>query len=212
MAYYNSVFINCPFDNKYRKLLERLIFILSFYKFKVQISSTYNSAADRMDNICNYINNSKYTIHDLSRHKSSKRGEYSRFNMPFEFGIDFSLFHFENTRRTKVIAVLDTEPHDYDRYISDLSGRDILYHQNDPNNLFSIIPEWLSANTGKVYDAPRTLSSYHAAWISDYKIELKRRGNHDLRTLPNISLTTYQILLKEWIPNWKVANNYTDPY
>ncbi len=210
MAYNNNVFINCLFDKEYKILLKVLIFIFSFYNYKVLISSTSNSAQDRLLKICDFMKQSRFSIHDLSRHKASKRGDHARFNMPFELGIDFSLYHNLPSKSNKILAVLDKTPHAYDRYISDFSGRDILCHDNDYNQLFQIIPTWLSENTEIAYDSHKFLTGYYAAWITDYKLRLKELG-YDLRTLPNIPLKIYQILLNKWIPIWKIENNYTDP-
>jgi len=210
MPYSNNVFINCPFDNSYKKILERLLFVLEFYEYKVFISTNMSSGHDRLSNIIELIEKSKFTFHDMSRHIAQKKGEYARFNMPFELGIDIGCFHFRRNRQDKVIAMLDSSPHSYDKYLSDMSGRDILYHFDEPDLLFQIIPEWLELHSDTLYDSSKRLQGYFLAWIHDYKASLKSAG-HDLRSINKISIHKYQKMLKVWVPNWKVANNYSLP-
>ncbi|MFT5168278.1 MAG: hypothetical protein ACI8P3_003519 [Saprospiraceae bacterium] len=210
MGYHENVFINCPFDKKYKPLIESLVFILEFYGFNVQMSITTSSAHDRLLEITKKIENSRFTLHDLSRHKSAKKGEFARFNMPFELGIDFGCFQFKKNKKDKVMAILDSEPNAYDQHLSDMSGRDILYHKNNSDILFEIIPIWLSRNTDKVYDSPKKLKGIYASWTVDYKRSLKAKG-WDLRTINRLDLQYYRILLSNWIPRWKQANHYIDP-
>ena len=207
MAYASNVFINFPFDSGYKPIIERMIFILCFYEFNVQMSVNKSSAHDRLTEIGKMIKDSKFTFHDLSRHKLSKKEEYARFNMPFELGIDIGCYQYLGSKTDKVIAMIDSDPHAYDRHLSDMSGRDILYHYNKPELLFEIIPNWLTVSTGELYDSPKRLSGYFGSWIVDYKATLKNNG-YDLRKINKIPLSTYHILLKKWIPQWKVANGY----
>ena len=210
MGYDTNVFINCPFDPQYRELLEKLIFILSFYEFEVLMSVNKSSADDRLLEITNLIRDSKFSFHDLSRHISSKKGEIARFNMPFEFGIDFGCHQFDKQRKDKVIALIDSSPHSYDVHISDMSGRDILYHYNNAEYLFEIIPTWLRKHTAYLYDSPKRLKGYYMFWIEDYKIAVKEIG-YDLRSINKIDIGIYIKLLKRWIPVWKKENKYIIP-
>jgi len=210
MAYHTNVFINCPFDPSFRQFIEKLIFILEFYGFNVLMSVNQSSAHDRLNEIIEKIRKSKYTFHDLSKHKASKKGEFARFNMPFELGIDFGCYQYAKNKKDKIIAILDSDPHAYDIHSSDLSGRDILYHENNSELLFELIPSWLSKSTGKVYDSPKKLKGYFAAWVVDYRATLKSKG-YDLRTLAKVDIEIYKLILRKWIPNWKKANQFIDP-
>ena len=48
-----------------------------------------NAAKPRIEKICELIQASKYSIHDLSRCQASQANELFRLNMPFELGVDF---------------------------------------------------------------------------------------------------------------------------
>ena len=185
-------------------MIERLLFILEFCGLEVLMSVNKSSSHDRLLEISKMMYDSKFSIHDLSRNQSKKKGEYARFNMPFEFGIDFGIAQFAKGKKNKAMVVLDNEAHEYDRYLSDLSGRDILYHKNDPLSLFEIIPNWLSIHTNEVYDSPYLMRSFYQEWKKDYKQILKAKG-YDLRSIAAVPLTTYHMLLKPWLKRWKKA-------
>ncbi len=85
------VFINCPFDNKYFPLLKSILFTLVYLDLEPKISETTDSGQVRIDRITEYMINSRYSIHDLSRMEPLKQNDLPRFNMPFECGIDFGI-------------------------------------------------------------------------------------------------------------------------
>jgi len=171
------------------------------------MSVNQSSGHDRLNEITGKIRNSKFTFHDLSRHKASRKGEFARFNMPFELGIDFGCFQFARGRGDKVIALIDSDPHNYDQHLSDMSGRDILYHHNNGELLFEIIPSWLRLNTPHFYDGPKKLKGFFIEWEDDYKRTLRSLG-YDLRRKNTIDLNLYHQLLEVWAPKWKKANKY----
>jgi hypothetical protein len=85
-----NVFINCPFDSEYHSLLQPILFTILYFGFTPQIASrTADSGEQRITKILSLILKSKYSIHDLSRIRSTKRGELYRLNIPFELGIDY---------------------------------------------------------------------------------------------------------------------------
>lgn len=108
---------------------------------------TSDSGEVRITKIKKLIQESKYSIHDLSRLQSSKKGEYYRLNMPFELGIDFGSRHFSKSKlKEKVFLILEKEPHQYKIALSDLSGVDIKYHNNEPAELIRCVRNWLVEN------------------------------------------------------------------
>src|SRR5215210_2568400 len=85
-----NVFINCPFDPAYKSLLRPLLFTILYFGFNPKIASeSSDSGEQRINKICELIESSRYSIHDLSRAKASKKNEFSRHNTPFELGIDY---------------------------------------------------------------------------------------------------------------------------
>ena len=86
----DNVFINCPFDDEYKPLLKVLIYVIIKIGLIPRLALERNDSAEvRLSKIKEILEESKYSIHDLSRAKSLKEGEYYRLNMPFELGLDY---------------------------------------------------------------------------------------------------------------------------
>ncbi|MFN8721431.1 MAG: hypothetical protein ACK5YI_11420, partial [Rhodospirillales bacterium] len=47
-----------------------------------------DSGYPRIDKILRLVEESKFGIHDLSRIRAKRKGDYFRLNMPFELGLD----------------------------------------------------------------------------------------------------------------------------
>jgi hypothetical protein len=72
-----NVFVNCPFDRKYSCLLQPILFTLIYLGFNPKIASErFDSGETRFSKLCEIIQQSKYGIHDLSRIRAKKKGEY----------------------------------------------------------------------------------------------------------------------------------------
>ena len=85
-----------------------------------------------------------YGIHDLSRLQSRAVGEFYRLNMPFELGLDFGSKRYGARFTRKKLLILAKERHHYQRALSDLSGCDIKYHENEPMNLIRDVRDWFT--------------------------------------------------------------------
>ena len=84
-----SVFVNCPFDKKYKAtLFPAIIFTIQDCGFIVRSALEVDDAiTNRLDNIFSIIQSSKYGIHDISRTNTDPVTHLPRFNMPLELGI-----------------------------------------------------------------------------------------------------------------------------
>jgi hypothetical protein len=88
-----SVFINCPFDRPYWPIFEAIVFCIIHCRFvRRSALDELDSGQLRLEKIQQIIRNSKYGIHDLSRIELSAESALSRFNMPFELGLDLERF------------------------------------------------------------------------------------------------------------------------
>lgn len=139
----NKVFINCPFDNEFFPLLKCLIFTIIYADLEPQIAETSDSGEARLHKIVNLMKDSKFSIHDLSRIKPLKRNGLPRFNMPFECGVDFGLKYSNEVEfREKIFLILGENRADYKRFISDISGNDIKFHNNSTEQIIKAIRDW----------------------------------------------------------------------
>ncbi len=122
-----NVFVNCPFDEDYDRILQAVLFCLVRFGLKPRIASERSDADEpRISKILELIQSSRYSIHDLCRCQAREEGEYYRLNMPFELGLDLGCRHYGGGRlKEKVILVLEEKRYRYQAAISDLAGSDV---------------------------------------------------------------------------------------
>ena len=139
-----NVFVNCPFDDEYVSLLRPLLFTILALGFRPRIATERSDSGEsRVDKIVELIRESRYSIHDISRLVATEAGQFARFNLPFELGVDRGAQLFGTPLlRTKRILVLDKEPYDYKRALSDFSGADIKNHKDDAISLVRAVRNW----------------------------------------------------------------------
>lgn len=117
-----SVFVNCPFDNRYRKLFQAIIFTIYDCGFIARSALEEDDAsANRLEKIYAIIRSSKLGIHDISRTQLDSSTRLPRFNMPLELGMFLAAKEFgQGNQKQKNCLVLDSEPHRYLSFISDI--------------------------------------------------------------------------------------------
>lgn len=176
----NNVFINCPFDDKYKEFLAPLLFTVIYCNLIPQISETNDSGSVRLNNILKLIKASKFSIHDISRLVASKAGEISRFNLPFELGMDFGLRYSENNSFSeKKCLIIDKQnvknKYTYQAAISDISGSDIECYDNI-QELVRIVSNWISKLGFEFKSGPRIILENYYKFELDYKETLDKNG------------------------------------
>ncbi len=137
-GYSNNVFINCPFDDEYKPLLRVIIFVTKTIGLTPRLASERADSGEvRLQKIKELIEESKYSVHDLSRCQASQPGEYSRMNMPFELGLDLGCryYHPESKYRGKKQLILESDRYSTQRALSDLSFANCESHENDAEKL-----------------------------------------------------------------------------
>ncbi len=157
------VFINCPLDEDYEPILQAILFCVVYLGFSPRIATERIDAAEnRLAKIREFIEGSKYSIHDLSRSEAKKRGELFRLNMPFELGIDYGCRqYFGAGRQNKKILILEEKKYRYQAAISDLSGCDIEAHGGDFQIAVRKVRNWLVSEAGApAVGASRILGAY----------------------------------------------------
>lgn len=139
-----NVFVNCPFDDAYRSLLRPLLFTIISVGFVPRIASERSDSGEiRIEKIVGLIEESRYSIHDLSRIRAAAAHEHARMNMPFELGVDYGARRLGRRElHQKRFLVLGERQYDYMRALSDLSGVDIKIHSGDPLKLVRAVRNW----------------------------------------------------------------------
>jgi hypothetical protein len=202
MTYDKSVFVNCPLDVEYNQLLKSILFSVLFMGLEPRIAiERFDSTEVRISKILELIRESKFGIHDLSRIKSGKKGEYFRLNMPFELGLDIGCKVFGNCEhKDKKCLVLEKEKYRYQAALSDLAGSDIRAHHDSVETLCKEIRNWLT-DVAKIKNPPSPSAVWNAwidfnAWLYD-KLTQQGYSKKDIEELPTNEIVNH---MKEWIP------------
>lgn len=196
-----NVFINCPFDSKYHSLLEPILFTIIYFGFTPQIASqTADSGEQRINKILSLILKSRYSLHDLSRIRSHRRGEFFRLNIPFELGIDYGCRRTSRAYlKRKRFLVLGAKPHDYKRALSDLAGIDAKSHWNDPQKAVFALRNWFVETVHlKKASSGSTIWEKFLEFHWDFYAERKKDGfsRQDLNTMP---VREYIASIRHWL-------------
>jgi hypothetical protein len=140
--YAKSVFINCPFDKPYERLLFGIIFAIHYCGFAARCAlEKSNSGPPRIAQIVDIIRSCKFGIHDISRTELGTNG-FPRFNMPLELGLFLGASEFDKSRE-KICLILDKETDRYKVFCSDIAGQDIKSHDNSVRTAIKVIRDWL---------------------------------------------------------------------
>jgi len=140
-----SVFVNCPFDRRYRKLFDALVFTITFCGFDVRSALEESNSADvRLLKILRLLKESKHSIHDISRVELDPGTRLPRFNMPLELGAAIGLRHADAAQSDHSLLILDAKAYRYQTFVSDLSGVDIKEHDNKPKRLITAVRDFLN--------------------------------------------------------------------
>ncbi len=150
-----SVFINCPFDDKYVPFFQATIFTLMILDFTPRSAFEIDDGGVRLEKIIKIMGECKYGIHDISRTELDEENGLPRFNMPFELGLDLGSKKFGEARnlKSKIHLILAKDKHGFRPYISDISGQDIKGHRDDPENIIPIIRDWLRTSSDHIQAA-----------------------------------------------------------
>jgi hypothetical protein len=206
MPFKKNVFINCPFDKSYQPLLRPLIFCVLYLGFNPRITlESLNSGEVRIEKIISLIENSKYGIHDLSRLKAKKTGEFFRLNMPFELGLDIGCRKFKKGKwKNKKILVMEKSRYDYQAALSDIAGSDIRAHKNDGRKVVSIVRDWLNNQENlEAVGSERIWGSFtdYMAW----SYEKLRAHGYSPAAARNLEISELIRHIKEWLRDHPVT-------
>jgi hypothetical protein len=183
-----SVFINCPFDDDYLPLLRPILFTILYLGLRPRIvSERFDSGETRISKICELIQASKYSIHDLSRMESAKENELYRMNMPFELGIDIGCRLFAVDGKTsKKCLILEAQKFRYQKALSDMASSDIKNHNNEPEQAVREIRNWfVEIRAPKAPSGTRIWEDFNE-FMADFYLKREQGGykEKDLTTMP----------------------------
>jgi len=199
-TFHKNVFINCPFDEQYYPILRPLLFTVIYLGFTPRITlERLDSGEPRIQKIISLIKESKFAIHDLSRIKAEKKGEYFRLNMPFELGIDIGCKLFRKGKwSAKKCLVLEAKRYRYQAAISDLSNSDIAVHNNKPKDVVSAVRNWLNNEAHLSAVGPAEIWGAFTDFMADNYDALKARG-FSARNIKHLPVNELISCMRDWV-------------
>jgi hypothetical protein len=123
----DAVFLNLPYDQKFRPLYLAYIAGLMHLGFVPRVTLELPSGTRRLDKILAEIQSCRYSIHDLSRVSLDRNPPATpRFNMPFELGLAVAWEKSNPTQHTWF--VFEEKQYRLLKSLSDLNGTDPQIH------------------------------------------------------------------------------------
>jgi hypothetical protein len=131
-----SVFLNLPYDNRFRNLFLAYVAGISSFGLIPRATLEIPGSLRRLDRISSLIQSCRYSIHDLSRVQLDRHPPATpRFNMPFELGLTVGQY----TRRAGVQHtwfIFETRSWRVQKSLSDLNGTDVYIHGGTAAGVF----------------------------------------------------------------------------
>lgn len=139
-----DVFINCPFDESYKRLFEAIHFAVCACGYSPRCALEEDDGSDiRFNKLCRIVAECPRSVHDLSRIQLNDEG-LPRFNMPFELGLMMGAKHFGGRKHNgKTALIMVSEPYRMPAYLSDLSGSDPSPHHGNPTTAIDKVRRYL---------------------------------------------------------------------
>lgn len=130
-----SVFLNVPYDTGFENLLLAYIAATSAFGFTPRATLEIPFGQRRLDRILALIQQSQYSIHDLSRVQLDRKSPRTpRFNMPFELGLTVALE--KTTHQDHAWVVCESMRRRINKSLSDLDGTDAYIHDGTIRGVF----------------------------------------------------------------------------
>jgi hypothetical protein len=146
------VFINCPFDFRFKPIFDCIVFTIVLCGFRPRCALQIDDGSQtRIEKIFGVIEECRLGIHDLSRTELDRINRLPRFNMPLELRMFLGVKRRgASLQRRKSCLVLDRERYRFQKFISDIAGQDIRSHNLEPRRAISAVRDWLGTNSGNV--------------------------------------------------------------
>ena len=151
-----SVFLNIPYDLGFEDLY--LAYIVGLTQLGLRVNATVGVPNQgRLETIIGLIEESNFSIHDLSRIELSKG--IPRFNMPVELGLALYRSHVTSGRHR--VYVFESKPYRTQRSTSDINGIDPQIHNGTAKGIMAGLRNILR-QPGDVTSVPEMITSYRA--------------------------------------------------
>ena len=197
--YADQVFVNVPFDPRYEKLFQALVFAVHDCGLVARCALEKDDGGQvRVEKLYQIIRDCRLGIHDLSRTTLDARHRLPRFNMPFELGVFLGARYYGNaSQRQKSCLILDRDRYRYQIFCSDIAGQDIRAHSNEVSQALTAVRNWLQTNlpSSRRLPGPSTL----AARYIEFRRQLPFMCQVEGLRRSELTFLDYQKLVGAWI-------------
>ena len=197
-GYRTQLFLNVPFDNRYRKLFQALVFVVHDCGLTARCALEQEDGGEiRLEKIFKIIEACRFGIHDLSRTTLDSSHRLPRFNMPLELGVFLGLRRYGAPRhRRKSCLILDKLPYRYQVFCSDIAGQDIRAHGNRVENAIRAVRNWLRTAAASL--PVRSASSITERYV-DFRRQLPAAAREEDFTVAELTFLDYRTFVDVWI-------------
>lgn len=195
--YETRVFLNCPFDNKFKPLFDAIVFTIHDLGFQARHALIDDSTVVRVERIANEIATSKYSLHDMSRVQLGAN-KLPRFNMPFEAGIAYAVHAMNPYKRDHHFGVLDGVHYQHNASISDLAGLDSKVHENNPTKAIGCVRDFLRRKSALPLPGENHVAKRYLAFRGSLALSAKQ---HKVK-LRELSTWGYANDLQDLMARW----------
>jgi len=193
-----GVFINVPFDRRYKKLFDALVFAVHDCGLLARgAREEEDSSQVRLEKLLDIIADCRFGIHDLSRVTLDGKNRLPRFNMPLELGIFLGAKRFGGSRHaSKSCLVLDRDQYRYQIFCSDIGGQDIRAHHNDVRSAVAAVRSWLrtTARRNDLRGATNMANRY-----IQFRLDLPAICRAARLDVKDLDFVDYRTLVDAWI-------------
>lgn len=194
----DNVFLNVPFDARYRPLFRAIVFAIHDCGFQSRCALETDDAGEvRVEKLYRIIAESRLAIHDISRTTLDGANRLPRFNMPLELGIFLGARRYGTGRnRRKGCLIFDRDRYRYQKFCSDLAGQDIRAHNNRAANAIVEVRDWLSSHRpGTVMPGGRQIAERYEEFCDYLPKACRRKGIH----LSKLTFLDFRTFLAGWL-------------
>lgn len=192
-----NVFINCPYDRPYEALFDAMVFAIYDCGFLPRAALEVEDATtDRVEKIIGLIRRCKYAISDLSRIEVDPRTKLPRFNMAFELGLILGIAASVPRGRRPVTLILEKRKGQYQKFVSDLAGREAKPHGNKAKTAVARVRNWLRSGP-----AGELIPGGDHIWkrYREFQKELPRICRELRLTPKKLTFHDYTVVVEEWL-------------
>lgn len=195
-----AVFVNCPFDEPFKPLLDAILFAIHDCGFAARTALEESGSGEtRLDKLVRIVGECRFSIHDVSRTEITQASPLPRFNMPFECGLAIGAMRYQRPLRgaPRDFLLMAAEDFQDKRTLSDLAGQDAAYHGNDAEGVIRAVRRFLASKGAQVLPAGAVVrgDASIAARLSQFRQALPAMAD-------SVKISSAEIQTFDYLPEW----------